>query len=184
MNIVEKRDLSVTVDTSCSSWTADDLFPAGNALWDDFSVYMREQYGLEPEITMNAHSRLHKWTVQYIRDEKVICTVYPEEKRFIVLFVADPKEDAVIAQLESALSSYVRTLFTDTGMTPMGKCLLIQVTSWGILRDIKKLVWLKMSLDRPVIVRSEKSYHCVLPEGSATTRTEAQKRLFRKAYST
>lgn len=152
-------------------------------LWKDFSSFMRDIYKLEPVVISNAFATHHKWSIQYVRSDKIVCTVYPEKDKFIVLFVADEKEGAAISELKSILSPYVRALFSDTCTTPIGKCLLIQVTSGRILEDVKKLTTVKLYPTREDVFVSRRRYWGPLPDGVSMYVSFPQKAAFRKAFA-
>ena len=158
----EKRDRYSTNHVSESSKTIDD-FLKNNILGADLTTFLEEEFGLVPEVICNQFAQKHPWTLDYSYFGHSVCTIYPEGKHFIVLFVVDQKEGKVISALKSALTPYVRALFADTYASPMGRCLLIQVTSKRTLADVKKLARINM---RPKINIKDTShrFYGILPE--------------------
>ena len=172
----EKRDRHAIDYINKSAKTVDE-FLRNNTLGAEFSLFLEEQFGLVPEVICNAFSQKHPWTLQYNYFGRSVCTIYPEGKHFIVLFVVDQKEGEVVSALKSQLTPYVRTLFADTYASPMGRCLLVQVTSPRTLADVKKLARINM---RPKINIKDTSqrFYGVLPESFSTVPTH-QKMKFR-----
>lgn len=170
----EKRDRHSIDFVSESSKTVDD-FLKNNTLGADLVRFLEDNLGLVPEVIYNQFAQKHPWTLDYNYFGRSICTIYPEGKHFIVLFLVDQKEGKVISALKSALTPYIRALYADTYASPMGRCLLIQVTSKRTLVDVKKLARINM---RPKISVKDTSrrFYGALPESfSAVPENEKMK---------
>ena len=174
----EKRDRYSTNNLIESSKTIDD-FLKNNTLGAELASFLEEEFGLVPEVICNQFSQKHPWTLDYNYFGRSICTIYPEGKHFIVLFMVDQKEDKVVSALKSALTPYVRALFTDSYASPVGRCLLIQVTSKRTLADVKRLARINMRPKINVKATSHKIFG-VLPESFSTV-PEQEKMRFRVA---
>ena len=85
-------------------------------LWDAFTAFVDESYGAKPRIEYSRCGGAPGWNVKYKARGRALCTVYPRDGFFMYERSAD---------------------------SSMGRWLMIEITSEGILRDAEALMLLR-----------------------------------------
>ena len=96
-------------------------------LWDAFTAFIDKSYGAKPRI-------------EYSR---ALCTVYPRDGFFICRVSVGSKEKDEAEALLATADPYVRALYERSADSSMGRWLMIEITSEGILRDAEALMLLR-----------------------------------------
>ncbi len=121
-----------------------DYIGEGAFLWLDLHSYMEEVYQVKPKIAYSKCSAQPGWNVKYQKSGKSLCTLYPVDGYFIALVVIGAKEDEVMETSLTELTPYIVGLYHKTAFSCGGRWLMIEVTDLDILRDIKKLMAIRV----------------------------------------
>ncbi len=115
-----------------------------NPLWREMNGYLKDAYGVNPELFYSSCAAQRGWNVKYKKGGKALCTLYPEKRFFIALVVIGGKEEEVVQALLPNFTAYVQKLYQNTRSMPMGRWLMIQVTDEEILKDVKTLIAIRV----------------------------------------
>ena len=74
---------------------------------------------------------------------RALCTVYPRDGFFICMVSVGSKEKDEAEALLATADPYVRALYERSADSSMGRWLMIEITSEGILRDAEALMLLR-----------------------------------------
>ena len=139
MNGFSRYDILYDAKTEISPEEEISLF-FSNPLWKELDDYIKNASGSKPEISYNLCALERHWNVEYHKDGRTLCTLYPKRNSFLAMVDIGDKEEAVVLSLLPALSSNVRQLFQNTYRTPLGRWLVIEVSDKKILNDVEKLI--------------------------------------------
>jgi AraC family transcriptional regulator len=121
----------------------------GNPLWDALNNYLVETYGIQ---AMKFYSccamdkGLWKgWNLKYRKAGKALCTLYPKKGYFLALVNIGKKESEEAELLIPSCDNYTQQLYNKTISGNSGKMLAIEVNSDNILKDLKKLIALRIA---------------------------------------
>lgn len=115
----------------------------GNPLWDAFIRFVDEAYGAQPRIEYSRCGAAPGWNVKYKARGRALCTVYPHDGFFICMVSVGSKEKDEAEALLATADPYVRALYERSADSSMGRWLMIEITSEGILRDAEALMLLR-----------------------------------------
>ncbi len=121
--------------------------------WDDLTSYLEETYHVKPQTTFSRCSMQPGWNVKYRKNNKALCTLYPSKGGFLALVVVGAKEeeDTRVAMNAGLFTDYVKGLYEKTGPSSMGRWLMIAVTEWPVLEDVKHLISIRVSLKKNTV---------------------------------
>ena len=112
-------------------------------LWDAFTAFIDESYGAKPRIEYSRCGGAPGWNVKYKARGRALCTVYPRDGFFISMVSVGSKEKDEAEALLATADPYVRALYERSADSSMGRWLMIEITSEGILRDAEALMLLR-----------------------------------------
>lgn len=116
-----------------------------NPLWQEINSYLQDTYKVRPRLSYSKCSAQRGWNVKYQKGGKSLCTLYPMAGYFIALVVIGNKEMPDVEVLAGRSSEYTKTLFHNTPFSAGGKWMMINVTDKHILRDVKRLINIRVS---------------------------------------
>lgn len=125
--------------------------------WDELVSYIEETYQPKCQIDFSRDALQPGWNVKYRKSGKALCTLYPMEGYFIALVVVGPKEEeAVRLHMKAGLfTANVRDLYEKARRSPMGRWLMIEVKNQALLKDIQRLLRIRISpLQREVTMKT------------------------------
>lgn len=114
-----------------------------NPLWDAFIRFVDEAYGAQPRIEYSRCGAAPGWNVKYKARGRALCTVYPHDGFFICMVSVGSREKDEAEALLATADPYVRALYERSADSSMGRWLMIEITSEGILRDAEALMLLR-----------------------------------------
>lgn len=114
-----------------------------NPLWDSFTGFIDEAYGVPARIEYSRCGGAPGWNVKYKKGGKSLCTVYPHGGFFICMVSVGTKEKLEAEALLPACDPYVRALYERSAEGSFGRWLMIEVTSEAILHDAEALIQLR-----------------------------------------
>lgn len=115
-----------------------------NQLFQEFNEYIQDEYKVSPIFDYSKCSLQKGWNIKYKKRNKSLCTVYPDDKKFIVLVVISQKEKILVEKRMDEFSSYIQELVKTTKEGNGQKWLMIEVLDSEILNDVKKLVEIRV----------------------------------------
>lgn len=123
-----------------------DFIGKGAPLWTDLQSYLDSAYHVPPKMAYSRCSAQPGWNVKYQKSGKSLCTLYPMVGYFIALVVIGTMEEA---ETEAAVAlgeftPYIQKLYRSTAFSCGGRWLMIQVTDYEILEDVKKLIAIRV----------------------------------------
>lgn len=124
-----------------------DFIGTSTPLWDELIEYIEKTYQIKPQITYSSCSAQPGWNMKYKKGGKSLCTLYPMDGYFIALVVVGNKEeDEVKIGMETGLfTDYLKDLYDKTAYSKIGRWLMIEVKDEEIIRDIKRLLEIRIS---------------------------------------
>lgn len=111
-----------------------------NPLWQELNAYLQDTYKVCPKLSYSKCSAQRGWNIKYQKSGKSLCTLYPMPGYFIALVVIGNKEMPDAEVLMGGCSEYIKALFHNTPFSAGGKWLMIHVKDQNILRDVKRLI--------------------------------------------
>lgn len=115
-----------------------------NPLWIELDNCIKSVCGAKPELSYILYASQRHWNVQYNNDGRNICILYPEGNTYIAMIDISIREEKAVQALLPDLTCYVQLLYENTCATPLGRWLVIKVTDKKILRDVQKLLKIRM----------------------------------------
>jgi hypothetical protein len=117
-------------------------------LWDELIDYIEKTYHTKPLISYSSCSAQPGWNIKYKKAGKSLCTLYPMDGYFIALVVVGNKEeDEVKIGMETGLyTAYLKELYEKTVNMKIGRWLMIEVKDQRVLKDIKRLIDIRIRL--------------------------------------
>lgn len=119
-----------------------------NPLWGDLSIFLQENYEVEPFYSFSQCSGQPGWNIKYQKSGRSLCTLYPMAGFFIALVVIGAKEDIEAELLSPTLTGYVQGLLKSSVSLAGGRWLMINVTDETILSDVKQLIQLRRKIKK------------------------------------
>lgn len=116
-------------------------------LWDKFIEYIEQTYSIKPQISYSSCSAQPGWNIKYRKGGKSLCTIYPMDGYFITLVVVgNQEEDEIRIGMETGMyTAYLKNLYDKTVYSKIGRWLMIEVKNEETLKDIKKLLNIRVS---------------------------------------
>lgn len=116
----------------------------GSGLWEEFTCGIEKKYNIKPQICYSTCPMQRGWNIKYRKGGKALCTLYPQKGFFTALVVTGDKEDFAVRAMLPVFTEYTKKLCENTpSLNKMGKWLMVNVTSAGILKDLFALVEIK-----------------------------------------
>ncbi|MGF6375218.1 hypothetical protein M2140_000252 [Clostridiales Family XIII bacterium PM5-7] len=121
----------------------------GTPLWGELRDYLEGTYSVKPKVDYSGCSMdggaWKGWNVKYKKSGKSLCTLYPKEGYFLSLITVGASEIEEAELLVPLFCDYVkeRYIATEVGKN-YGKMIGLEVTDEEILRDMKKLIDLRV----------------------------------------
>lgn len=124
-----------------------DFIGSSKQLWDELIEYIETTYMTKPQISYSSCSAQPGWNIKYKKGGKSLCTLYPMDDYFIALVVVGNKEeDQVKIGMETGqFTLYLKELYDKTSYSKIGRWLMIEVKDEEILRDIKRLLEIRLN---------------------------------------
>lgn len=116
----------------------------GNRLFSELCSFVENNYNVLPKIEYSKCSMQRGWNIKYKKSSKSLCTIYPESGSFIVLVVIGEKESAETEAIMPCCNEYVQHLFYKTPFSLGGKWLMINAKEEAVLKDILKLIQIRV----------------------------------------
>ncbi|MDR1674241.1 MAG: DUF3788 domain-containing protein [Oscillospiraceae bacterium] len=118
-------------------------------LWSELADYMRQTYNAEPNLSYSSCAMdggiWKGWNVKYKKSGKSLCTLYPKQGYFLLLIAVSVKDIPEADLLAPLFGDYVKNLYNTAEVGKnYGKMLGLEVTDEEILRDVKKLIELRV----------------------------------------
>ena len=120
---------------------------ADNPLWPEFRQYLKDAYGVEPRMDYSRCGLEPGWNVKFKKGSKALTTVYLRPGYVTAMVSVAPKDEAAAEGILLTCTEATRTLYQNTASSKMGRWLMLDLTSPGLLEDIKALLTLRA---RPV----------------------------------
>ena len=118
-------------------------------LWGALADHLQKTYNAKPNLSYsgcNMDGGIWKgWNVKYKKSGKSLCTLYPKQGYFLSLITIAEKDADEADFLIPLCCDYVKDLYSSAEFGKNhGKMLGLEVTSEEILRDMKKLMALRV----------------------------------------
>ena len=120
---------------------------ADNPLWPELRQYLKDAYGAEPRMDYSRCGLEPGWNVKFKKGSKALTTVYLRPGYVTARVSIAPKDEAAAEGSLLTCTEATRTLYQNTASSKMGRWLMLDLTSPGLLEDIKALLTLRA---RPV----------------------------------
>lgn len=120
---------------------------ADNPLWPELRQYLKDAYGAEPRMDYSRCGLEPGWNVKFKKGSKALTTVYLRPGYVTAMVSIAPKDEAAAEGILLTCTEATRTLYQNTASSKMGRWLMLDLTSPGLLEDIKALLTLRA---RPV----------------------------------
>ena len=117
----------------------------GETLWEEAARYLQETHGVEPIPSGTRCSAAKGWKVRQKGRGKTICTLYPLNGFFRALIAVHSSNHQMLQPIIAEGSAYVKKLFDETPFQEGKKWLMIDVTNEAILRDLIRLIELRIA---------------------------------------
>lgn len=119
-----------------------------NPLWASFTSFVEQAYGAAPRIEYSRCGGAPGWNVKYRACSRALCTVYPRDGFFTCMVSVGSKEKDEAEALLPSCDLSVRRLYERSADSPMGRWLMIDVTSEAVLRDAEAFMQLRVPAKR------------------------------------
>jgi len=117
-------------------------------LWDNLDNHLQQTYNVQPKLFYSCCSMQEGmwkgWNVKYKKSGKSLCTLYPKQGYFLSLVPIGLREMHEAELLMPLCTEYTQNLFKQTVSGHNGKSLAFDVRNEDILRDIKKLIAIRV----------------------------------------
>ena len=114
-------------------------------LWKQLHEKLLKQYDAKLKLEYSKCSMKKGWNIKYLVKGKNMCTIYPEAGFFSILVTV---RETDLMQIEYMLPSFQKQLqeiYWNTNLYNKSKWLMIKVKNELILRDIIKIIDLKIT---------------------------------------
>ncbi len=115
-------------------------------LWKELCSFIEDTYVVNPKLEYSKCSMQKGWNIKYKKNSKSICTLYPMDGYFIALIVIGNKIQLDTELVIPTCSTYIQQLYSKTPASSYGKWLMIEVRKRDVLKDVLKLIEIKLSL--------------------------------------
>ena len=117
-------------------------------LWDDLDDFLQQTCNIRPKL-FYSNCSMDKgiwkgWNAKYKKSGKSLCTLYPKQGYFIALMPIGVREMNEAELLMPLCTAYTQNLFKQSAFGRNGKSLAFEVKNEGTLKDIKKLIAIRM----------------------------------------
>ena len=113
---------------------------ADNPLWPELRQYLKDAYGAEPRMDYSRCGLEPGWNVKFKKGSKALTTVYLRPGYVTAMVSIAPKDEAAAEGILLTCTEATRTLYQNTASSKMGRWLMLDLTSPGLLEDIKALL--------------------------------------------
>ena len=120
----------------------------GSPYWKSLCTYVERNYLVTPRIEFSRCTMQTGWNVKYKKSSRAICTLYPEQGKFICMISIGAKEATEAELVLKGCTAYLRQLYERCTPFNGGRWLMIEVTSEEILEDVKELIGVRMKTKR------------------------------------
>ncbi|MFZ5974746.1 MAG: DUF3788 domain-containing protein [Bacillota bacterium] len=117
-------------------------------LWRQIHAFVQQEYAASPKTTFSKCYGKPGWNVKYQKSGKSICTLYPENDRFIALVVITPDVVRLAEAQGSVFETEVQELIRRTKPFNGTLWLMIAVENEKVLENVKTLIRMKQLVKR------------------------------------
>lgn len=117
-----------------------------NPLWAQINNFLVQGYQVQPALSYSSCSGQPGWNVKYQKAGRSLCTLYPMQGYFIALVVIGTKEQVEAELMLFGCTAYTQKLWKKSAASPMGRWLMMEITTEEILEDAKKLIQLRRKI--------------------------------------
>lgn len=112
-----------------------------NPFFSQFCTEIKEKYKITEKIEFSSCSWEKGWNIKFKKSGKTLCTVYPRELYFTVLFVVGQKEKEAVEALLPDCCAELQEIYRQTKEGNGQKWLMIDLEEDGDLcRDLLRLI--------------------------------------------
>ncbi len=115
------------------------------ARWSTLTEYIEKEYSSKPQAAYSVCAGKPGWNIKYKKGGKALCTLYPESGSFTALVVLSAADMELFDVVKKDYTPYTLKLYDDCRPFNNTKWLMIRVSGYDILEDVKKLLRLKLS---------------------------------------
>ncbi len=119
-----------------------------NPLWLELRQYLKAAYGAEPQTEYSRCGLEPGWNLKFKKGSKSLATVYLRPGYVTAMVSVAPKDEPAAEGVLLTCTEYTRTLYQNTASSKMGRWLMIDLTSPGILEDVKALLALRVKPEK------------------------------------
>jgi hypothetical protein len=117
-------------------------------LWEKLCTHLERSYSVSPTVEHSICSGAPGWNLKYKKGGRALCTLYPTQGFFTCLVSIGRKEAMEAELLLPTCTDYLKSLYWGAKPFNGGRWLMIEVTSWEILEDVKTLIALRVKKKR------------------------------------
>ncbi len=115
-------------------------------LWQELRGFIEATYGVSPSIEYSRCAAAPGWNVKYKKSSRALCTLYPHCGYFTAMVSLGRKEADGAEALLPLCEPYIQELYKNAQPFNGSRWLMIDVTTAGILADVKNLITLRAPL--------------------------------------
>lgn len=115
-------------------------------LFDELCKFIEDTYKVEPSIEHSTCSMQPGWNIKYKKSSKSICTLYPEENYFTCMVTINSRMQDKVEYMLPSCDNHIQEVYQTASPFNGTKWLMIDVKNDTVLKDIKELLELKMSI--------------------------------------
>lgn len=116
--------------------------------WQTLIAFIEGTFGSKPVISYSVCVAKPGWNVKYKKSSKALCTLYPEKNQLIALVCLNANDMQRFELVKPTYTPYVADLYDRCKLFNGTKWLMIAVTEDGILKDVQKLMQLKVTASK------------------------------------
>lgn len=117
-----------------------------NSLWEDFFLYMKQEYQPKISFEFSRCSWETGWNVKFKKGGRALCTVYPRENYFAVMIVIGKKEKEEFERELSSFCDEIQQIYQTTKEGNGQKWLMMELEDYDRkYDDVKKILSIKAS---------------------------------------
>lgn len=113
--------------------------------WNELVNYIETNFKTKPTIFYSKCSAKPGWNVKYKKRGKALCTLYPNTHYFTALIVLSETDMEWFKGTRDNYSKYILDLYDNCNLFNGTKWLMIDITNDDIMKNVKKIIELKLN---------------------------------------
>lgn len=115
-----------------------------NPSWHELCSFLETTYSVSPKVEHSTCQGAPGWNIKYKKNGRALCTLYPNDGFFTCLVTIGSKEAKNAEYTIQFCSEPVRNLYRNAKPYNGSRWLMICVSTEETLRDVKRLIALRM----------------------------------------